>query len=185
MSRILISNILLGVTIHIYIYSIYTTYIYYVHTTYILHVYIYTSYIIICKRKWIDDQLQFDARNTSEIFTMLLASVGSRKSCFPGNSMNEFKFKGNFTGTPYISWGKQIPYKNNISQLGWLSPINMEKKRKYSKAPTNVNTGFLSFKLFTLVDLGSLPESGDVICQQIATPMINSPTSNFDPSSLI
>ena len=48
--------------------------------------------------------------------------------------MNEFKFKGNFTGTPYISWGKQkwvqpiqgrkpgtssqIPYKNNISQLG-------------------------------------------------------------------
>jgi hypothetical protein len=45
--------------------------------------------------------------------------------------------------------------------------------------------GFLSFKLFTLVDLGSLPESGDVICQQIATPMINSPTSNFDPSSLI
>ena len=96
--------------------------------------YIYTSHLIICKRKWIDDQLQFDARNTSEIFTMLLASVGSRKSCFPGNSMNEFKFKGNFTGTPYISWGKQkwvqpiqgrkpgtssqIPYKNNISQLG-------------------------------------------------------------------
>ena len=100
--------------------------------------YIYTSHLIICKRKWIDDQLQFDARNTSEIFTMLLASVGSRKSCFPGNSMNEFKFKGNFTGTPYISWGKAMgfletpfnPFReenlghihkshiHNISQLG-------------------------------------------------------------------
>ena len=122
---------------YIYILHIYYIYIlrtYYIYTTCI---YIYTSYIIICKRKWIDDQLQFDARNTSEIFTML-ASVDSRKSWFPGNSMNEFKLKGNFTGTPYISWGKAMgfletpfnPFReenlghihkshiHNISQLG-------------------------------------------------------------------